>query len=214
MKILSFAMVFSLALVLFSCGEKVDDLKQAAEVIQRAPEIANNIEKSQKESELVKAERKKRGDTTAMPYEKLQGFLPASINGYKAEEPSGETIDMQGMSYSNVSRRYVKTNADGTEDRIEIDILDFNAVETMFSAQAFWVVGIRKEDQNSKEMTFDPGLKNSYAYEKFMKQSKDVELSYAVAFRFIVNMKANNQTSTDNLKAIAKTMKLDELAKY
>lgn len=199
--------------MLFSCGEKVQELKTAAEVIQKAPEISNNIEKSQKEAEQIRAERKKRNDLNAMPYTKLQGYLPASIDGYKGEEPAGESIDMQGLSYSNASRNYTKTNADGTTDQIEINILDYNSVESMFGAAAFWVVGISKEDSHSKEKTFQTNIPYTYGYEKFLKESKEVEIHYAVAYRFIIQIRGTNQKDTEFLKTLAAKMKLDELAK-
>jgi hypothetical protein len=211
-KLLLVVALFS-GLMFFSCGEKVDDLKTVAEVIQKAPEVAANIEKSSKEAEIVKAERKKRNDVGALPYAKLQTYLITKLDGYKAEEPSGETIDMQGLSYSNASITFNKTNSDGTEDFIEINILDYNSVETMFTAAAYWVGGITKEDTRTIEKSLTTNIPYTYGSEKYLKDTKEVELNYAVAYRFIVQIRGNNQKDTEFLKSIASKMKLAELAK-
>lgn len=209
MKYLS--VLFIIALLFSGCGEKMKQMKDAAEFAQKAPEMAKNIEQSQDAAKKAREERVKKGDTLAMPYQKLQEYMPASISGYTAEEPAGESVNMQGVSYSMASRRYVQGSGDN-ESEIEISIMDYNAVESMYAAAAFWVAGYSREDSKSFDRTFDPGIKNVYGLEHYDKVNKRVEVTFAVGYRFLVSIKATNQPNTDLVKRVAGSMKLKDLA--
>lgn len=212
MKVLYHSIYLLLFLLLFSCGEKVDELKKAAEFVQKAPEIAENMEKSANEAQAIREQRVKRGDTLAMHYEKLQSYLPGSIHGYEAEEPSGESINSMGFSYSTASRRYVQKGGDMSKE-IEISILDYVAVESLFMAATYWLNGYSRENAESYDRTFDTGIKNVFALEHFEKKDKRGEITYGVGYRFIITIRGNHIDNTDILKNIVKSMKLEELAK-
>lgn len=197
---------------LISCGEKVDELKKAAEFVQKAPEMAKNLEKSANEAQTIREQRVKRGDTLAMHYEKLQSYLPSSISGYEAEEPSGETLNNMGFSYSTASRRFVQKGGDISKE-IEVTIVDYVAVESLFMASTYWLNGYSRESAESYDKTFDPGFKNVFALDHFDKKEKRGEVTYGVGYRFLVTIRGNRIDNTDILKNVAKSMKLDELAK-
>ncbi|MCX7737080.1 MAG: hypothetical protein N2319_10235 [Candidatus Kapabacteria bacterium] len=197
---------------LLSCGEKVDELKKAAEMVQKAPEMAKNMEQSANEAQAIREQRVKRGDTLAMHYEKLQTYLPASIPGYEAEEPSGETMNYMGFSYSTASRRYVQKGGDISKE-IEVQIIDYVAVESLYLAATYWLSGFSRENAESYDKTFDPGIKNVFALDHFEKKDKRGEVTYGVGYRFLIKITGNHIDNTDILKNVAKSMKLEELAK-
>jgi len=211
MKSLSVLIIAIFAFVLVSCGEKARELKNAMELAKNAPEMAKNMEKSQNAAQAKIDERKKKGDTLAMPYQKLQQYLPTALAGYKAETPGGESMNMPGMSYSNASIRFTKENTP-TPDNVTIELLDYNQVGAMFTAATFWMSGYSREDAKGYEKTFNPGINNVFGFEKFEKERKYAELTYAIGYRFILTIKGYNQTDGEALKNIGKSMKLSELA--
>jgi hypothetical protein len=209
MKIFITAIILTSVLILSSCGEKVQEMKQAADNLSKIAEAGNNMEAGAKLAEAKKQERIKKGDTLAMPYKKLQEYLPASISGYTPEDPTGETMNM-GMSFSHVTRRYVKGN-----DYINIEIFDYNqAYELYQGITALWATGISIETDKAMERTYKTSFDNVVGYEKFDKISKTASLTCAVAWRFIIVMEANNQPGTDFTKSIFNSMKIKELSAY
>lgn len=212
MKIKLYSLVFLTFFILLSCGEKVDELKKAAEFVQKAPEMAKNIEKSANEAEAIREERVKQGDTLAMNYEKLITYLPSSIAGYEAEEPSGESINVMGLSYSTASRRFVQKGGDISKE-IEVTLIDYVAVESLYMAATYWLSGYSRENAESYDKTFDPGIKNVFALDHFEKKDKRGEVTYGLGYRFLLKISGDGIDNTDILKNVAKSMKLEELAK-
>lgn len=212
MKIKLYSLVFLTFFILLSCGEKVDELKKAAEFVQKAPEMAKNIEKSANEAEAIREQRVKRGDTLAMNYEKLITYLPSSIAGYEAEEPSGESINVMGLSYSTASRRFVQKGGDISKE-IEVTLIDYVAVESLYMAATYWLSGYSRENAESYDKTFDPGIKNVFALDHFEKKDKRGEVTYGLGYRFLLKISSDGIDNTDILKNVAKSMKLEELAK-
>lgn len=212
---LVFSLIITLfAFILISCGEKAKEIKDAVELAQKAPEMAKNMQNAQDAAKIRWDERKKKGDTLALPYKKLDEFIPASINGYKSEDPSGQNMNMQGLSYAESSRRYTKEGTNGVNEDIEIKIVDYNATYDMFAAAFFWMsTNFSREDANGYERTIDIGVKDVPGFEKFNKSSKTAELTFAVGYRFILTIRVENQANTDFAKSIAKTMKLAEMSK-
>ena len=74
-----------------------------------------------------------------MDYKDLQNYLPSSVNGYEAGEPSGSTMNMQGMSFSSAEIEF--TNQDG--DNVRVTLLDYTSAIMMYqAATAMWTAGI------------------------------------------------------------------------
>ncbi len=214
MKLLFSLIIGLFALILVSCGEKAKEIKDAVELAQKAPEMAKNMQSAQDISKVRWEERKKKGDTLSLPFKKLEEFIPASIIGYKSEDPAGQNMNMQGLSYSESSRKYVKENAGGVAEDIEIKLVDYNATQDLFSAAFFWMsTNFSREDGNGYERTIDIGVKEVPGFEKYTKSSKTAELTFAVGYRFILTIRAENQANTDFTKSIARSMKLADLAK-
>jgi hypothetical protein len=213
MKLTLSILAIALVAMMYSCGEKAKEIKDAMELVEKAPEMAQNMETSQAKAEQKWAERKQKGDTLAMNFKELQKFLPSSVSGYTTEEPAGESVNMSGLSFSQASGKFSRTAGDGSSEDITVEIMDYNAQSALFTAAAFWwISGFSREDGNGFERGFDPGVANCYGYEKYTKASKEAELTLAVGYRFIVVIKGDNQNNTEFLKSIAKSMNLNAMA--
>lgn len=197
-------------LFLTNCGKKAEEVKNAMEVLNKMPEAANQMQKSADKAQARIEARKKSGDTLAVPYKKLQEFLPQSIEGYTTAEPSGESMNMGGFSYSQAKRTY--STPDGQS--IEITLMDYNENYGMYAGLSFWAAGFSQENDESMEKTFNTGIDDTYAVEKYYKKgTNDAELTYALGYRFILTIHASKQKSTDFAKSIAQKMDLNKISK-
>ena len=211
------ALVIGLALVFSGCGgcDKLNEIQQAAENIQELGKAAEHAEEATNLAQQRREERRKRGDTLAMPYQDLQKYLPADIGGYTANEPKGTTMNMTGMSYSSASREYSKANeATGESSSITVELLDYNSAADLYTGfTMLWGANFSMEDETKFTRTFDTGISDVVGWEEYMKQEKDATVTYAIGGRFILSVKANgNQSGTDFAKSVAKSMQLSELA--
>ena len=206
----SFA-ALALCLLVSGCGadEKVGEMKQAYDNMQSLAEAGEKMDEAQKRAEARVEERRKRGDTLAMPYQELQKYLPADVSGYTARDPEGQTTNVPGMSYSSARRSY--TNADG--ESVNVTIVDYNAAVGMLGAYAMYAkAGFSSEDAHSITRSFDPGFEYSGGWEQYNKDSKTAEVHYILSDRFLVSVETPNKPDTQFAKDIASSMSLKELA--
>lgn len=197
--------------LLISCGgnEKVQELSNAMNAVKNADEAAEKMNESNDLIQKRMDERRQRGDTLAMPYKKLQEYLPASINGYTAEAPTGESINMPGASYSNARARFTKGN-----DEVTITIMDYNQAFALYQgAIALWSMGMSVDNDQETAKGYNPNLELSGGWERYGKQDKSADLLLGVGSRFFIEIKASNQSNTDFVKSIANAMKLAEMSK-
>jgi hypothetical protein len=213
MKYLLIAFSVSFVFLFMSCGEEIDQIKQTVDVVKKSKEVADNYEKNIDVAKQRIEERKAKGDTLAMNYKDLQKYLPESISGYTAEEPSGESMQMGMFSFSNASRKYVKDTPDGQE-YVYIEIVDYNQTQEMFMGiTAAWSSGFKMENDKKMEQTFKTDYDNVSGFESFDKVNNRAEVTYAIAWRFIISANASNQKSTDFLKSVVNNIKIKELSK-
>lgn len=209
--VLLFAIVF--AIFISGCGKKAEEVKDAIELAQKAPEMANKMQANMEAGKAKLADRKKRGDTLALNYKKLQEYLPSSISGYEAEEPSGESVNAGGFSYSYAERKYKKAGTNGDDNYVTIKLVDYNQFYEGYNAlTAVWAQGITVENDQTIEKTFSTNISDVAGYERFGKKDKNAQVTYGVGFRFFLEVQANNQSGTDFVKKVAESMKLSELA--
>lgn len=204
-------------ILLASCGGKeAQELKDTMDAFDAVSKLADAGEKMEEHTAIAEkrmAERKAKGDTIALHFEKLQEYLPASVSGYTAEEPYGQSFNAMGMSYSEASRKFVKTNSDGSQNFIEVKIIDYNESYHIYSGLTAWVsAGISVENSDGFERGYKTDIDYAYGWEKYSKQTKDASVLIAVGFRFLVTIEANNQNGTDDLKKIANSINLKKLA--
>lgn len=197
-------------LVLSSCGGKLDEAKQAMDNLETMAKSGDNVEAVQKAAEERRAERRKSGDTLAMPYAELQKLLPTDLSGYMAKEPEGSNTDIPGFSMAQATRRYEKP--DGSY--VTISLTDWNASEAGWTgATALFALKYRSDNSSENSGTFqtdDPLVNGS---DRFGKQDKNANVTYALGARFLLVVEANNQSDVNFVKSVAERLDLKKLAK-
>lgn len=200
--------------LLSSCGEKVEELQNTMEVMKNLPDAAEKMEETTNLAEKKIQERKAKGDTLAMNFKDLMLYLPASIDGFTAEEPEGSSTNSMGFSFSQVSRRYTKTAGD-QQQSIRLELIDYNASYAMLSGLAYWTnLNISTENTKGFERTAKTGIENVFAYEKFQTDSKRGSITYVLGYRFILNVEGDNVDNFDVIKNAANKIDLKKLAAF
>jgi hypothetical protein len=210
MKVLKFTLICGAFSILFACKSKDKNIGEI-DSIGELKDYAENIVEETKKSEERSTERRKRGDTLAIPYKELQAFLP-QVNGYTSEEgPKGSQTNTPGLgSWSQTEQRFKS----GDDKSLSISIMDYNAAHQAFvGLTAMYGMGMSFEDDDKRQAGIDLGIKDVKAYETVYKKDKRQELVLVVADRFIVDMKSQGESDEGFLQSIAKnSMKLQELA--
>lgn len=199
----------AMAMAVASCNF-VSKAKEAADGVKTAAQAAENISKSSEAISKKVEERRAKGDTLAMPYKELAAFMPSGVSGYEpAHDPAGQTMNMQGFSYSSYEQEYKK----GEESTVKIQLIDYNAAAALLSMSTMALAtGIEMENESQITKSWNPGIDDVKGYEEYGKQSKDAKVILSVADRFFVQVSATNQPGTDFVKEVAKSIKLSELA--
>ncbi len=144
----------------------------------------------------------------AMNYADLQNYLPSSISGYVAGEPGGASMNMQGMSFSSADIEF--TNSD--DGFVRITLIDYSAAFGMYqAATALWTTGMSFEDDESMVQSVQ-WSDNIVGWEEYRKIDKEANLALGIGDRFFLSIEANNQSSMEFVKNVAKDMDLDGLA--
>ncbi|MFQ5334468.1 MAG: hypothetical protein ACE5DN_00170 [Flavobacteriales bacterium] len=202
MKTTSIITGICISLLLASCGGSDEDSDQID--IKKNPlgalmKMGKEMEKQANETADIMAERRKNGDTLAMPYQELQHFLPESIEGFTRGEPNGATMNMSGMSYSSAECNY--TGADGAY--VRVSLVDYNAAFNLYTAAtSIWAAGLSIDTPEEKTNGFKVNDEIS-GWETLKKKSKDVSVVVGAGKRFLITVEANNQEGTDFAKDIA-----------
>ncbi len=199
--------------VLFiSCGEKFDELKNAAEVIKNAPEAIEKMSESVDLGQKKLDERRAKGDTLALHFNVLTEYIPKSIPGFKAGEPNGQTTNAAGFSMSSVECDY--TAEDGSGRKVKITLMDYNESYAMFSGVAYWMnLGLSTETSDGFQRSFKSDNKDIAGFEEYSKKSKNAKLTYAIGYRFLLNIEENEATSIDYIKSVAQKIDMNKLSK-
>lgn len=198
----SFSLVFVLGIL--SCGQKAEDAKNATTVLSNLDDVADAMKDAQSKVE----ERRAKGDTLAIPHQDLQKYLPNSISGYEKDgEPDGESVNMMGASFSKISQKYKKGDAEA-----EVSIVDYNAAYSMYgAATAVWAMGLSVD--NKEESMKGVEISGAKGMESFKKSSKSASVVLGVAERFLITVEAQNQTDTEFVKEVAKSIDISTLSK-
>lgn len=207
-------LVFSFFLA--ACGgsekEKSTEEKNSSE---KSDENSSSEESSYKVSQAESAAskkleaRRKKGDTLAMPYKDLQKYLPKSVKGYDLDgEMKGQTMNMQGTSFSTAEAQYKKG-----DEEIEIVIIDYNNAYQMYTGlTSMWAMGMSVDNDDQKAGVITLKNNSIKGWENFNKGSKSAELLLGVSERFYITIKAEKQTDTNFIKSVAESLDLDKLA--
>ncbi len=209
--IIPFIVALAVAVMFTACGEKAKELKEVAEVMKDAPKKANQMEEKMTRAEKIREKRRERGDTTAMHYKKLQEFLPQSLAGYVGPNLSGESMNMGRFSMSNASAEFTKETDNG-KSRINIKLVDYNENYGMLAGMTTWLDGYSRENDKGYERTFDCGIKDAFAMEKYKNDRERAELTYYVGYRFLLTITGTKQKDTQLLKKVANKMPLKKMS--
>lgn len=187
-------------LLVLSCG-KVKEAANAAEGLK-------NYAEGMKESATKMEERKAKGDTISIPYKELQKMLPSSIAGFtKDGDPSGQSVNMVGMSYSMATQAF--KSGDG---EITINIMDYNASYAAFGmATSMFASGLSVDDDQEHLGTVDLGISGVKAWENVKKKEKSSSVTAGVNDRFLVTAEGRN-VEPDVVKKAIKSVDFSKLA--
>lgn len=217
MKICTVLLTVSIFLLVSCGGKESQDLKQtmdAMKAVSKSGEVAENMQEQTAIAEKRLAERRAKGDTISMHFEKLQEYLPAEISGYKAEVPYGQSFNAMGLSYSEASRKFLRKNADGSEDYIEVKLVDYNESYQIYAGLTAWVTsGFSIENTDGYEKGFKTNSDYAFGWEKYSKNDKRATVMVAIGYRFLLTVEADNQSGTEDLKNIVNRMNVKDLAK-
>jgi len=206
-----FLVIFSAGCILFTAcggGDKVV-VKDGEVSVSDLPAVADKMSEGVKESQDRWAARKAKGDTLAMPYKDLQGYLP-EVSGYTKEGgPKGSQMNMPGMGgWSEAEQRYING-----EKNVDVKIMDYNAYQTGFMGlTAMYKMGFSNEDDTKKEGSVDLGMKDVAAFETIYKTEQRSKLILIVADRFYIDLENDGTNDPELLRSVAKSMKLSELS--
>jgi hypothetical protein len=211
MKKIKYYFGIGLIALLTACGgggdkksAEAEDKKEnsVADAIEDAGDkLANALDK-------IKSERKKKGDTLAIPYKELQKYLPQEIKGYTlASDMKGQQMNMQGMSFSRAEGTYKKG-----EERLEVSLNDYNQAFGLLQMLTMaWSMGISEENDSGKSGVVTLG--GHKGWEEYRKESKEARVLLAINERFFIEVTAENQSDTEFAKSVAQSLNLSELEK-
>lgn len=203
----------SIALCLAACdkvAEKTEEVQNNANVISQLDEMAQNIQKNSEEAKAKMKERRERGDTVAMHYDKLKAFLPTAVSGYAPYgEVIGESNNVPGMSFSKAEQVY--KNGD---KNLTVTVLDYNGIAALYTSMiAFCTPGLSIDNQEELTKGIDWEIEGVQGCKSYKKKTREASVIMGVGGRFVVTITATNQDNTDGLEALAKSLKLSEMVK-
>ena len=212
-QIISTALTVCVCMILASCScERFKEAKSAINNVKNLKDAAENMHESLEQAEERLEERKKRGDTLAIHYEKLAEFLPGSFEGYEpVGEMQGGTNTTPGMgSYSNVNQDY--ENQAG--DRLSISIVDYNAAYALYTTiMAAYVSGfeIDNTEEHIKGFSISDDVKGWTVHRK---KENRAQIYTGVSDRFHITVEADNQEDIGFVMDVTtEEIALDKLAK-
>ncbi|MCH8318582.1 MAG: hypothetical protein IIA88_08810 [Bacteroidetes bacterium] len=212
MKTSKSVLLLAFPFLLFSCGEKVKEAKQAYNILSNLQETAQNMEKTVEEAEKKRQERIAKGDTLAMHYKDLQKYLPENVSGYSAEgDPAGTSMNMSGMSYSMCEQTFVNDAG----DQVKIALMDYNGAYQLYQGVlAVYSMSISIETDEEKMQSIQLSNEDIKGWEVLKKKDKKASVFFGISGRFYLSIEADNQEDTELIKSIAEDMDLKELSKF
>jgi hypothetical protein len=203
------ATLIAVALGSAGCGEGADE---AMEALSNMKTIVESVEDMKDDIDLLEQRRKERvesGDTLALTPDDLKVFLPDAIDGFESGELEYQTMDMQGMSWTEVERDYTMEGGKS----VKVKLVDYNnSAMGWMGASAMFRLKFRTDNNREMSGTFETDNEFINGFEKFQKKQGRVNVTYGLGGRFLLTIQASDQESTDWVKSLAASMKLDDLA--
>lgn len=201
--------LLTLPLLLATGCEQAQKAREGYSNLEKLGEAGKQMEANLEASKIRRAEREQHGDTLALSYKDLQNYLPADVSGYAAQEPSGQSMKVSGMSFSTAERKFTKDS-----DEVEVKLVDYNGANQLFQgASMMFSLGLESEDSESLVRAAPLKLDGVKGMETLHKKSGEVELVLAVGDRFMVTVTGTHQKDFAQVEAVAQSMDLEKLAK-
>jgi len=184
-------------LVFLGCGEKAQEARNAMDAVEQLARASTDIAEGQDEAEQFYQERREKGDTLAMGYADLQGFLPSPPSGYEpAGEPEGFSQSMGGFSMSQAEQTFTKpADAEGNAPSIQVTLIDFGGSEIGYGMMALpMMMNMSQEDAHHRMRTLTMDTPHTWASEEYNKDSKDAKVTAVTRYRYVITVEASNQT--------------------
>ena len=141
-------------------------------------------------------ERLKENNSELVDFRILKEALPEKFSGMVRADYNGQKSGFAGLSISSASAEY----QDGYKT-INISLLDTGGLGAAISTLASWSqIEIDKESDNGYERT--TLIDGKKAVEKYDRTTKEGEISFLAADRFIVTVKGSNVEVGDLTKAL------------
>lgn len=204
--------VLALALAAGCGGGKADDAKNVAAAVGAA--ASGQVQEAVDNAEKFRQERIARGDTVAMEYAALQGYLPERIEGLEPTGgPKGQRQAMAGFSMAQAERTWAAAGQEGVTPEVSVAIVDFGGTQqgyAMLAAPLF--MGFSREDDHEKVGSVKVDLANSGAWEEFDKDNKNAKFTVVTQYRYVITVQARG--FGEDKSALAKSVALDVAAKF
>ncbi|WP_139922286.1 hypothetical protein [Hymenobacter sp. DG01] len=195
-------------LLLASC-EQAQQAKKSYDSLAKLKDAGEKMTTALDEAQSRRAEREKRGDTLALPYKELQAFLPAEVSGYTAANPTGQSMKMSGMAFSNAGREFTKDSI-----TLKLELIDYNGANKLYQgAGAILGMGLESEDDEQITKSTTLGIDGASGLETYRKKDRQAELMLGVGGRFLVKVTADKQPDLELVESVAKQIDLNKLAK-
>ena len=198
------------ATVLLASCDQVQEARNTYNAVASTARAAKNMGAALEASQKKRTERVERGDTVSLNYKDLQRYLPKQVNGFTpVGEPTGESVNMQGFSYSSCGQIYTKG-----DQRLKVLLVDYNGANTLYAgATAMMSAGFAQEDADQLMRGCDLGVPNVKGWETLEKKEHNASVALGVGDRFLVTVESNKQDDTEFVKQVARNIDLAALAK-
>lgn len=193
-------------LALVGCGGRGDDTRNALAAVQAV--ASGRVQDAVEDAEQFRKDRIAKGDTVAMSYKDLQGFLPEKVDGLNAQgDPTGQSQAMAGFSMSQAEQTWVgEARADGSTPEVEVTIVDFGGTQQGYAMLAAPVMmGFSREDDQQRMGTVKIDLPHTAGWEEFQKASKDTRFTAVARYRYLITVETRQfgEDKSDLARSIA-----------
>ena len=198
---------------LVGCGEKAQEVKDAANALEAVAQASGGLVETQKEAEKFYNDRKAKGDTVAMPYADLQKMLPSAPSDYTASgEPSGSSQSMGGFSMSQTEQTFTRpAGADGSAPTIEVGIVDFGGTQAAYGMMALpMMMNLSQEDAHHRMQTLKVDMPYTWGSEEYNKDDKSSKVTLVTRYRYVITVEVRNHG--EDKSAMARSL-AEEVAK-
>ncbi len=206
-----FVLVLACGALIAGCGEKAQEMKKSIDAMQQLAKNAEQITESANEGEKVYQERVAKGDTVAIPYKELQAFLPGSISGYTAADPTGSQQSMPGFSMSVAERTW--TSESNPEASIKVTITDLGGTQGAYGLAGLpLMMAFNSEDDHQKTESLKLDVPTTAGSAVFNKDSKSAKVIMGTRYRYLINLESNG--SQDDHTKLLTDLGIDVAKKF